>query len=182
LHLKGLQLGSLQGDAIQAGWFEQYFGIRSRQDGDTVRLTKNKEVVLKQLNLNFIENPDIAQTFVVLSIGKKLPFHFTGLSTLKIKETDRIAALKNECSKLGAILTEPAGGELAWDGTINDSLVQKEPVFSTYEDHRMAMAFAPIALFNGSIRIEEAMVVTKSYPSFYADLQKVGFLVSYVTP
>lgn len=182
LRLKGLQLNSLQGDAILAGWFEKYFGILSRQDGDTVRLTKSKEVALKQLNLNFIENPDIAQTFVVLSIGKKLPFHFTGLSTLKIKETDRIAALKNECSKLGAILTEPAEGELAWDGRINDSFVESEPSFSTYEDHRMAMAFAPIALFNGPIRIEDAMVVTKSYPSFYTDLQKVGFSVSYVTP
>ncbi|MCL4482989.1 MAG: 3-phosphoshikimate 1-carboxyvinyltransferase [Bacteroidetes bacterium] len=182
LYLKGLYLNSTQGDAIQATWFEKYFGLRSRQEGDTVRLTKGREVPLKQLNLNFIENPDIAQTWVVLAIGKQLPFYFTGLKTLKIKETDRISALKNECAKLGAILTEPAEGELTWDGQLNEALVQKEPVIATYHDHRMAMAFAPVAQFNGAIRIEDAMVVTKSYPSFYDDLRKAGFGIKEVTP
>lgn len=182
LYLKGLTLNSLQGDAVQAAWFEQYFGIRSRQEGDSVRLTKEKSAVLKKLNLNFLENPDIAQTFVVLAIGKQLPFHFTGLKTLKIKETDRIAALINECAKLGAILTEPAEGELSWDGLIDESLSQKEPVISTYDDHRMAMAFAPAAMFHGNIRIEDAMVVTKSYPSFYEDLKSVGFTIETVNP
>jgi len=182
LHLKGLHLKSLQGDSVQAEWFEKYFGLISRQEGDSVRVTKSKEVALKKLNLNFIEYPDIAQTFVVLAIGKRLPFHFTGLKTLKIKETDRIAALKNECAKLGVMLTEPAEGELAWNGEINQNLVQNEPAIATYHDHRMAMAFAPVALFNGSIRIEDAMVVTKSYPSFYEDLRKVGFETETVTP
>jgi len=177
LHLKGLYLNSLQGDAVQASWYEKYFGIRSRQEGDSVRLTKIKVEAVMQLNLNFIENPDIAQTFVVLSIGKKLPFHFTGLKTLKIKETDRIAALKNECAKLGAVLAEPAEGELSWDGKISAELVDKEAEIATYDDHRMAMAFAPVALFKGEIRIQDAMVVTKSYPSFYEDLRKVGFEV-----
>lgn len=182
LYLNGLLLNSLQGDAVQAGWFEQYFGIRSRQEGDSVRLTKDKSIALKKLNLNFIENPDIAQTFVVLAIGKKLPFHFTGLKTLKIKETDRILALKNECAKLGVLLTEPADGELAWDGLIVASMVQKDPIIATYDDHRMAMAFAPAALFHGNIRIADAMVVTKSYPSFYEDLKVVGFAIETVTP
>lgn len=182
LYLKGLLLNSLQGDAVQAVWFEQYFGIRSRQEGDSVRLTREKLFTLKKLNLNFIENPDIAQTFVVLAIGKKLSFHFSGLKTLKIKETDRIEALKTECAKLGAILTEPTEGELAWDGLTDENLLQKEPVINTYDDHRMAMAFAPAALFNGKIRIEDAMVVTKSYPSFYEDLKSVGFTIETVTP
>ncbi|MCK9412068.1 MAG: 3-phosphoshikimate 1-carboxyvinyltransferase [Prolixibacteraceae bacterium] len=182
LHLKGLRLKSLQGDSVQSGWFEKYFGLVSRQEGDSVRVTKGKEVILKKLNLNFIENPDIAQTFVVLAIGKRLPFHFTGLKTLKIKETDRIAALKNECAKLGALLTEPEEGELAWNGEIETSLVQDEPVIGTYNDHRMAMAFAPVAMFNGSIKIEDGMVVTKSYPSFYKDLRKVGFQAETITP
>ncbi|HEY5509924.1 MAG TPA: 3-phosphoshikimate 1-carboxyvinyltransferase [Prolixibacteraceae bacterium] len=177
LYLKGLYLNSLQGDALQASWYEKYFGIRSRQEGDSVRLTKIKVEATKQLNLNFIENPDIAQTFVVLAIGKNLPFHFTGLKTLKIKETDRIAALKNECAKLGAVLTEPADGELSWDGKITEALIEKEPEIATYDDHRMAMAFAPVALFKGEIRIQDSMVVTKSYPSFYEDLCKVGFEV-----
>jgi 3-phosphoshikimate 1-carboxyvinyltransferase len=182
LYLKGLQLNSLQGDAIQAEWFDKYFGLRSRQEGDAVRLTKSKEITLKCLNINFIENPDIAQTFVVLSIGKKLPFHFTGLKTLKIKETDRIQALKTECAKLGVTLTEPAEGELAWDGKINELMAHNQPLIETYDDHRMAMAFAPAAMFNGSICINDPMVVTKSYPSFYEDLRKVGFVVETAIP
>ncbi|MCX6220047.1 MAG: 3-phosphoshikimate 1-carboxyvinyltransferase [Bacteroidia bacterium] len=182
LHLKGLRLNSLQGDSVQAEWFEKYFGLISRQEGDAVRVTKSKEITAKKLNLNFIEYPDIAQTFVVLAIGKRLPFHFTGLKTLKIKETDRIAALTIECAKLGVVLTEPAEGELAWNGEINQSLMQSKPVIATYHDHRMAMAFAPVAMFNGCIRIEDAMVVTKSYPSFYEDLRKVGFNAETVTP
>lgn len=177
LRLKGLYLNSLQGDAVQASWYEKYFGIRSRQEGDTVRLTKIRIEQVRELNLNFIENPDIAQTFVVLAIGKNLPFHFTGLKTLKIKETDRIAALKNECSKLGAKLIEPAEGELSWDGKIIEGLIEEETEIETYDDHRMAMAFAPIALSGKKIRIKDAMVVTKSYPSFYEDLRKVGFEV-----
>jgi 3-phosphoshikimate 1-carboxyvinyltransferase len=175
IKLKGLYMKSLQGDAIQAAWFERYFGIRSRQDGDAVRLTKNRETALKYFNLDFIENPDLAQTFVVLSVLMKLPFHFTGLRTLKIKETDRIAALKNECLKLGAVLTEPAEGELSWEGNTDESLVQNNPLIATYDDHRMAMAFAPVAMAKGSVRIMDAMVVTKSYPSFFEDLCKVGF-------
>jgi 3-phosphoshikimate 1-carboxyvinyltransferase len=182
LHLKGLQLNSLQGDAIQAAWFEKYFGIKSRQEGDAVRLTKNREVSIKLLKLDFIENPDIAQTFAVLAIGKKLPFHFAGLKTLKIKETNRIAALQNECARFGVVLTEPSEGELAWNGSITDQLIANEPVIATYDDHRMAMAFAAAALFTGSVRIEDPMVVTKSYPYFYEDLQKVGFKVETVTP
>jgi len=182
LHLKGLRLKSLQGDSVQAEWFEKYFGIISRQEGESVRVTKGKESTLKKLSLNFIEYPDIAQTFVVLAIGKQLPFHFTGLKTLKIKETDRIAALQCECSKLGVRLTEPAEGELAWNGEFDQSIAQAEPVIGTYHDHRMAMSFAPVAMFNGPIRIDDAMVVTKSYPSFYKDLGKVGFKMETVIP
>ncbi len=182
LHLKGLSLNSLQGDSILASWFEKYFGIKSRQDVDSVRLTKVKEPGIKKLNLSFMENPDVAQTFVVLAIGKQLPFHFTGLKTLKIKETDRIAALMKECSKLGVLLTEPADGELAWDGKLTETMVQKDPTIATYHDHRMAMAFASVAFCGDSICIEDAMVITKSYPSFYEDLQKVGFNVETITP
>jgi 3-phosphoshikimate 1-carboxyvinyltransferase len=182
LHLKGLSLKSLQGDAVQSSLFDKYFGIRSRQEGDSVRLTRDRQVDLKKLNLNFIENPDVAQTFVVLAIGRNLPFHFSGLKTLKIKETDRIAALKNECAKFGVVLTEPAEGELVWDGLITEALVQQDPVLETYHDHRMAMAFAPFAMFDGSVRIGDAMVVTKSYPNFYEDLKTVGFQVEAVIP
>ena len=182
IHLKGLYLNSSQGDAVQSGWFGKYFGIRSRQEGDSVRLTKDKAVLLPRLHIDFIENPDIAQTFVVLAIGKRLPFHFTGLKTLKIKETDRIAALLNECAKLGAFLNEPADGELSWDGQISDLPAKDVPIIATYHDHRMAMAFATVAMFKGTVQIDDPMVVTKSYPSFYEDLRKVGFEVETVTP
>lgn len=182
VHLKGLNLKSMQGDAVQAKWFEEFFGIRTRQDGDDVRLTRSKAVDIKRLGIDFIENPDLAQTLVVLSVLKGQAFHFTGLRTLKIKETDRIAALISECSKLGAVLAEPAEGDLAWDGIIHESLKENDPLISTYDDHRMAMAFAPVALAHGSVRIADAMVVTKSYPSFYEDLRNVGFAIEQVTP
>ncbi|HZK92847.1 MAG TPA: 3-phosphoshikimate 1-carboxyvinyltransferase, partial [Prolixibacteraceae bacterium] len=122
LLLKGLRLQSLQGDATQSVWFEKYFGVQSKQEGNDVRMTKTDIPVLKLLELDFIENPDIAQTFAVLAVCQKIPFHFKGLTTLKIKETDRIHALKTELSKFGATLSEPAEGELAWDGTFDQSL------------------------------------------------------------
>ncbi|HDR50193.1 MAG TPA: 3-phosphoshikimate 1-carboxyvinyltransferase, partial [Mariniphaga anaerophila] len=93
----------------------------------------------------------------------------------KIKETDRIAALQNELAKFGANLTEPAQGELAWDGKINSSKAEKMPLIQTYHDHRMALAFAPMALAEHSIEIDDPMVVTKSYPAFWEDLKAVGF-------
>jgi 3-phosphoshikimate 1-carboxyvinyltransferase len=132
------------------------------------------------LTLNFIENPDIAQTFAVLCVCRGLPFHFTGLHTLKIKETDRISALQNEIAKLGAFLTEPGSGELAWDGLIDNSLKQKPPSINTYHDHRMALAFAPAAMTLPEIVINDPMVITKSYPAFYNDLRKTGFIINEV--
>ena len=175
LLLEGLQLKSLQGDCIQAEWFRDFFGVQSIQEINGVRLLKTLSPAMATLRLDFIENPDIAQTFAVLSVCKGLSFHFKGLQTLKIKETDRIAALKAELSKMGAILTEPVPGELAWDGKTDLKLKQEQPLIATYHDHRMALAFAPAALVLDQIQIDDPMVVTKSYPSFYDDLQKVGF-------
>jgi 3-phosphoshikimate 1-carboxyvinyltransferase len=177
LLLKGLRLQSLQGDASQAEWFRKYFGVQSTQEGNDVRLTKMKTPEIARLELDFIENPDIAQTFAVLALCKKVPFHFTGLATLKIKETDRIVALQNEVSKFGAILTEPVTGELAWDGTFDESLANHPPMIKTYHDHRMALAFAPAALVYPEIIIEDPQVITKSYPGFWDDLKKMGFKI-----
>ena len=176
LKINGLQLKSLQGDCAQAEWFEKYFGIVSRQVGDAVFITKKEVPRLDKLQLSFIENPDIAQTFAVLCVLKGLPFHFTGLETLKIKETDRIAALQNELGKFGAELTEPEHGELAWDGTIKEELKEEVISIKTYKDHRMALAFAPAAMYHPNLIIEEPMVVTKSYPKYWEDLEKVGFM------
>ncbi|NQU51498.1 MAG: 3-phosphoshikimate 1-carboxyvinyltransferase [Bacteroidetes bacterium] len=177
--LENLQLKSLQGDSDIASWFEQ-FGVFSTQKKDGVLLSKKENVAPKKLILDFIENPDVAQTMACLCVAKEIPFHFTGLKTLKIKETDRIAALQNELAKFGAELTEPKHGELAWDGEINSTLKEDNPNIKTYHDHRMALAFAPMALSGIQLQIDDPMVVTKSYPGFWEDLKTVGFEVKEV--
>ena len=175
LLLKGLRLESLQGDSSQSEWFREYFGVLSVQEGNNVRLTKITIPEPKNIAINFIENPDIAQTFVVLAVCKKIPFHFKGLLTLKIKETNRILALQQEISKFGATLDEPSNGDLAWNGTIDQNLVEYPPVIKTYHDHRMALAFAPAAMVYPQIGIEDPEVITKSYPGYWDDLRKIGF-------
>ncbi len=175
--MENLVLNSLQGDADIAAWF-QHFGVESIQEKTGVILSKTKNNQPDRLDLDFIENPDVAQTMACLCVAKSIPFHFTGLKTLKIKETDRIAALQNELAKFGATLVEPAHGELAWDGKLDMETKEELPLVKTYHDHRMALAFAPMALAGLPMRIEDPMVVTKSYPGFWSDLKKIGFEVS----
>ena len=177
--LKNLLLDSLQGDANIAAWFVQ-FGVISFQKPDGVLLTKTGQIAPEKLIHDFIENPDVAQTMACLCVAKKIPFHFSGLKTLKIKETDRILALQNELVKFGAELTEPAPGELAWKGMINTEISQEYPVIETYHDHRMALAFAPMALAGYRLQISDPMVITKSYPGFWEDLKSAGFTVAEV--
>ncbi|MFA5328661.1 MAG: 3-phosphoshikimate 1-carboxyvinyltransferase [Prolixibacteraceae bacterium] len=173
VELIGLTTESLQGDAMIAKWFEQ-LGIQTSATEKGSRLTKNGKELPKFLQLNFIENPDVAQTFAVLCVMKQIPFHFAGLETLKIKETNRIAALQDELAKFGAKLTEPTHGELKWDGTFP---LEKNalPEIETYHDHRMAMAFAPASQIFGPVSVFDPMVVTKSYPGYWDDLKRVGF-------
>lgn len=177
LLLKGLHLQSIQGDAAQSEWFSQYFGVHSKQEGNNVRLTKLNTPAPKRVEMDFIQNPDIAQTFAVLAVCRKIPFLFRGLATLKIKETDRIVALQAELSKFGATLTETRNGELAWDGTFDPGLVHHPIVIETYHDHRMALAFAPAAIVYPEIIINDPEVITKSYPGFWDDLKKAGFRI-----
>ena len=175
--LKNLELESLQGDANIAGWFTQ-FGVISTQKTDGVLLSKKENLSPEKLIHDFIENPDVAQTMACLCVAKKIPFHFSGLKTLKIKETDRISALQNELSKFGAELTEPNEGELAWNGKINSNTLIENPVIETYHDHRMALAFAPMVLATNQLQINDPMVITKSYPGFWDDLKNAGFTIS----
>ena len=177
--LKNLQLESLQGDANIAGWFKQ-FGVQSIQKDDGVLLIKKENISPKRLVHDFIENPDVAQTMACLCVAKKIPFHFTGLKTLKIKETDRISALQNELAKFGAELIEPAAGELSWNGILKLNSAVEIPVIETYHDHRMALAFAPMVLADYQIQINDPLVVTKSYPGFWNDLKIAGFVVSWI--
>lgn len=175
--LENLQLDSLQGDVTIAKWFKQ-FGITSSQKNDGVLLSKLQNVRPEKLVLDFIENPDVAQTMACLCVAKHIPFEFSGLKTLKIKETDRIAALQNELAKFGTEITEPEYGKLAWDGRINEAIKHEAPVIKTYHDHRMALAFAPMAIAGFQLQIDDPMVITKSYPGFWEDLRTVGFDIS----
>jgi 3-phosphoshikimate 1-carboxyvinyltransferase len=177
LELMHLELPSLQGDSCIARWFED-FDIKTISKTDGIRIVKQGNRHPQKITRDFSGNPDMTQTLAVLCVAKKIPFHFTGVETLKIKETDRIDALKKELSKFGALLTEPKNGELAWNGQIQHSRVQKNPVIETYNDHRMALAFAPLALAGFSLQIENPRVVTKSYPHYWEDLRKAGFLIA----
>ena len=162
---------SLQGDSQLKEIFTN-LGVETIFDERGIILYKSK-IPQSKFCYNFECEPDIAQTVVVTCCVLKKSFHFKGLQTLKIKETNRIEALINECKKLGYVLYEPNEGELAWDGT----LCEKEivPEIETYKDHRMAMAFAPACIKLGEIKIKDAMVVTKSYPNFWEDLISMGF-------
>ena len=133
---------------------------------------------VERLDVDFVEMPDLAQTFVVTCCLLGVPFHFTGLQSLKIKETDRIEALKRELAKLGFQIEDRNNSELLWDGIRKKSPVSPDEIaIDTYEDHRMAMAFAPVALKAGSIVINNPQVVSKSYPGYWEDLESLGFRV-----
>ena len=179
VRLEGLMDGSKQGDS-SVRYIFSLLGVktkfRSRKSGvpTTVTLTKNGHCV-PRLEYDFVNSPDLAQTFVVACCMLGVPFHFTGLQTLKIKETDRIEALKNEMLKLGYAITDTNGCELSWDGNAPTlSSLPTPPSIDTYNDHRMALAFAPVAL-SYPICINNPQVVTKSYPQFWDDLRQAGF-------
>ncbi len=172
LDLKGLFKHSFQGDAIGARLFSD-LGVGTRYTPNGVSLYHNGNS-LKKLVYNFVDEPDLAQTFVAVCILLGIPFYFTGLQSLKIKETDRIEALKAECRKLGYVLEDKKNSILEWKGMLCEA--EQDPQIDTYEDHRMAMAFAPFALLRPEgIKIRDVEVVSKSYPHFWDDLKKVGF-------
>lgn len=174
--LKGLNRTSLQGDAVLVDMFKQ-MGVATIFLKDGVQLKKTSNLP-KEIKLDFSDCPDLAQTLVLTACLLGIKFHFTGLKTLKIKETNRILALQNECRKLGFVLVEPAEGSLSWDGVT--SKAEPAPVINTYEDHRMAMSFAPAVLQHRKLAIKDPMVVNKSYPNYWINLQSVGIVPSFV--
>ena len=176
IKLKGLRKNSTQGDSLIAEFFMKY-GINTEYTADGVTLTYDHSLTSADdtIEIDFVEQPDMAQTFVVTSCALNRKFHFYGLRSLKIKETDRIAALTNELRKLGYVLSEPKDGELAWDGTRADT--QANAVIDTYDDHRMALSFAPFSLTGASICVRNPQVVSKSYPDFWNDIAKAGFII-----
>ena len=160
VQLKGLFAHSYQGDSRGADLFAR-LGVHTEFTNSGVCLTRQGAPV-RYLNANLVDIPDLAQTFVVTCCLLDIPFRFTGLQSLKIKETDRIAALQTELRKLGYVLHDEQDSILGWDG--ERCPAEPSPVIATYEDHRMAMAFAPASLVLPHIRIADPHVVSKSYP------------------
>ena len=177
VRLTGLMDGSMQGDSTSRYIFsllgvKTIFETQTKGVPQMVTLKKNGRGVTK-LEYDFVNAPDLAQTFVVTCAALDIPFHFKGLATLKIKETDRIEALKREMAKLGYVIHDANDSELYWDGERCEP--QLELGIDTYEDHRMALAFAPYAMKQEGLIINNPQVVTKSYPKFWEDLKSTGF-------
>lgn len=173
LELRGLFKNSMQGDSKIAELFLD-LGVATEFTNDGVVLSKTDRMTKKMFH-NFVNEPDLAQTFVVTCCMLGIPFLFTGLQSLKIKETDRIEALKIEMKKLGYVIYDSEDSILEWDGERCEA--EAEPVIKTYEDHRMAMAFAPAAIKIDHLNIAHPNVVTKSYPKYWDDLKSVGFTI-----
>jgi 3-phosphoshikimate 1-carboxyvinyltransferase len=161
---------SLQGDSICAEIFEQ-LGVSTTFNEEGIVLKKNN-FETKRFEYNFIDCPDIAQTVAVCCAAKGIEAKLTGLQTLAIKETDRISALKTELEKWGVEVSTSAE-EINIHS--NKSLNTQYSVLNTYNDHRMAMSFASLALCLDKIEIENPAVVSKSFPNFWKELKKLGF-------
>jgi 3-phosphoshikimate 1-carboxyvinyltransferase len=157
IELPGLEINSLQGDSKCAELFKQIGAA-------------------PEIQYDFVNEPDLAQTFIVTCCLLDIPFRFTGLQSLRIKETDRITALQTELKKLGYLIANHSDHTLEWKG--ERCKPEPEALIETYEDHRMAMAFAPACLKTGKIKINNPNVVTKSYPGFWKDLEKAGFSIN----
>lgn len=166
---------SYQGDSSLAEIYTQ-LGVTTTYSNHTITLEKTGTVIpgnpAFNSSLDLANSPDIAQTIAVTCLGLGVSCHLTGLHTLKIKETDRLEALKIEIEKLGGKVTI-TNTDLKLEAT---STLKENTVIDTYQDHRMAMAFAPLAL-RTNLTINEAEVVSKSYPDFWSDMKKLGFQI-----
>ncbi len=180
LRFGGLSDNSRQGDAAVRRLFS-LLGITTKISGEgqgaQMKLT-NRGRQVSRIDYDFTNQPDLVQTLVVTCVARGVHFCFKGLESLHIKETDRVHALRNELLKVGYVLHEPDEGTLEWNGERCDP--QPDPAFDTYNDHRMAMALAPLAITLGEIRINNPEVVSKSYPLFWNQLRQVGFTITEV--
>ena len=173
IFLEGLKDDWSQGDRIIADWMKR-FGVLTEFTSEGALLKKSHTDYPQMMKLNFIDNPDLAQTFAAMFAAKNIYSTFSGIESLKIKETDRVAALQNELRKTNVNFNYAA----AFDFYQLKGVFQfPQSAIKTYDDHRMAMSFAPLALL-GEIEIENPDVVNKSYPEFWKDLEKAGFRIS----
>ena len=171
IKLSSYKENSLQGDSVLSKIYKN-LGVETLFENNQIVLRRSFELNLQSQILNLNEAPDIAQTIAVTCFGLGIGCHLTGLHTLKIKETDRLEALRIELEKLGADIT-------VTDDSLTlkiSSVTERNVAINTYNDHRMAMAFAPLALITDII-INDAEVVSKSFPDFWNDLKQIGFKV-----
>ena len=171
INLSTYKENSLQGDKVLMEIYKQ-LGVKSKIKNNTLFLQK-QGICSNMIELDLSNSPDIAQTIAVTCYGLGVACHLTGLHTLKIKETDRLVALQNELTKLGATI-EITNNSLHLEKRTNQ--INPNVLIETYHDHRMAMAFAPLALLV-PVKIKDADVVSKSYPGFWGDLELNGFLL-----
>ena len=171
INLKSFKPYSLQGDSALREIYWKFFGVNTISEGAEAKISLLPEHYFnfpEKIVLNMNDCPDIAQTLCVTATALKIPFEITGLETLKVKETDRLLALKNELFKIGCI------SEITDDSIVSVKYFEPNENISiaTYNDHRMAMSFAPFCLVK-EINIENEDVVEKSYPDFWTDLKKI---------
>lgn len=177
VELSGLHDVSVQGDSRVSEFFA-HLGVETDFLHDGVRLRHVGMSDRSCLSVDLTNQPDLAQTLVVTCVLLHRPFCFIGLQSLKIKETDRIAALKCELAKLGYRITDREDSILEWNGEQTEA--EHLPAIDTYDDHRMAMAFAPACIFYPGLEIRCPEVVSKSYPAFWEHLRQAGFEISRV--
>ena len=168
--LKGLKEISLQGDAAIVDMYKN-FGVKSTFEGNQVTLKKTTSTTPESFDYDFSDCPDVAQTLAATLTGLNIEGYFKGLESLRIKETDRIAAIKKELEKLGASIDILPEDELKVN---KGNLHSFDGIIKTYDDHRVAMSIAPLCLKVDSIEIEEPDVVAKSYPNYWKDLAEKG--------
>lgn len=172
IQLSSYKESSLQGDSVLANIYKD-FGVQTKFSNNTILLKKTSEVKSAHLEYNLSNAPDIAQTIAVTCLGLGIGCHLTGLHTLPIKETDRLAALQTELGKFGATV-DIDSESLTLQPQSN---LKSEVAVDTYNDHRMAMAFGPLAL-KADFVVNDAEVVSKSYPDFWNDLKTLGFSIA----
>ena len=170
LTLSKFSKDSLQGDSKLIDIYKK-FGVETIFEDENIILKKNNKSLPKSIHLNLIDNPDIAQTILITCLGLGIDCTLIGLHTLKIKETDRLVALKNEIEKFEVDKIEITGDSITLE---NNSDLKHDVTIDTYNDHRMAMSFAPLSLLV-PINIKNPEVVTKSYFNFWNDLESLGF-------
>lgn len=172
--LPGLAPHSLQGDGAMRGYGER-LGVVTEFDDGAAELSASPEQ-FSRFDQDMCDTPDLVQTVAITAAMLGIPFRLTGVHTLRNKETDRLEALRTEALKLGFVFEIEGDNVISWEGRRNP--IFAVPEFDTYDDHRMAMALAPVSVFLPGIVVRDAEVVSKSYPDFWEDLRSAGFIIT----